>query len=139
MSESTTITTLPSGAKLEFQIPSFEISMALFQAVCHELKSVGIDLKGSASDLASMDITGLVGPILQVAGSKNVEHLLFECFKSSLYGNARITRATFEPATARGDFLPAAWAVMKGTLAPFFAGLDLSLLLAPRTEAVSQK
>ncbi|AWI10313.1 hypothetical protein [Ereboglobus luteus] len=136
-----TIITLPSGATLEVQIASFATGNSLFKTLCRELKNSGVlATSGLAlANLAGKDISIIVGPVLQAAGSDDVEHCLWECFKTCLYNNTRITRETFEPEEARGDYLKAAWEVLKTNLAPFFKGIDWKSLAASNAVSKGQK
>jgi len=137
---SNAIINLPSGATLEIQIASFAVGNSLFKTLCREFKNSGVLAGGiTLKNIADKDISVLAGPVLQAAGSDDVERCLWECFKTCLYNNTRITRDTFEPEEARGDYLKAAWEVLKTNLAPFFYGIDWKSLAASNAARKGQK
>jgi len=135
------IITLPSGAALEIQLASFAVGNNLFKTLCRELKNSGVLATSglTLANIASKDISIIAGPVLQAASSDDVERCLWECFKTCLYNNARVTRDTFEPAEARGDYLKMAWEVLKANLAPFFNGIDWKSLAASTAVQRGQK
>ena len=121
--------TLKSGAMLELKTASFSAGMKLFKAIAAELKGVDVDLGGlDLKEVGSKDINSLKNVILQLLASEQIEAAFFECAKKSLHNGQSIVRQTFEPETARGDYLPVVWEVVKFNIAPFFSGLDLSSL-----------
>jgi hypothetical protein len=116
---------LKSGKELELQSPSFGEATRLYKALCAELIKVDVSLKLSDfKSLGSRDVGALKNVILQVVGSDSIESAIFACAARSTINGERITRATFEPAEARRDWLPVALEVAKHSLAPFFADLD---------------
>jgi hypothetical protein len=118
--------TLPSGVELEIQPAAFSVANNLFKTVCRELRNCSAVRDGglTAARLTGDDLGAIAGAVLQAAGSDDVERCLWECMKTCLYNNARVTRDTFEPAAARGDYLKVAWEVLRANLAPFLSGLD---------------
>ena len=62
--------------------------------------------------------------------SEPVEACMWECAGRSTIDDAKMDAKSFEDPKARGDFLPAAWEVIKANAAPFFESLGLSSLLA---------
>jgi hypothetical protein len=135
-----TFITLPSGATLEIQIASFAVGNNLFKTLCREFKNSGVLGGGiTLENITNKDISILAGPVLQAAGSDEVERCLWDCFKTCLYNNKRITRETFEPEEARGDYLKAAWEVLKTNVAPFFNGIDWRSLAASNAARKGQK
>jgi hypothetical protein len=127
--------TLPSGAVLGIQMAPFATGMNLFKTVCRELKAAGVELDLTA--LGEKDMSALLTPVLQIAGSDAVERCIWDCLKRCTYNNRRITPETFETMPARGDWLKVAWEALRANLAPFFASLDWQSLIAPTGAASS--
>lgn len=135
---------LKSGRELKMQMASFAIAARLRKVVANELKGVklGESFKVSASakpaDLMGMDlpIEALKDLLCQFLASDAVEVAIAECMACCQYNGEKITRDTFEPEDARGDYLPIAWEVALLNLTPFFKGIDLkSFLPAPTTSS----
>jgi len=121
--------TLKSGAMLELKAASFSAGMKLFKTIAAELKGVDIELGGlDLKEVGAKDINSLKNVIFQLLASDAIEAAFFDCAKKSLHNGQSIVRMTFEPETARGDYLPVVWEVVKFNIAPFFSGLDLSSL-----------
>lgn len=126
--------TLKSGSTLELQMADFDDAMRLFQTIANELKTVDVHLDGlTIEQIKGTDINGIKNAILQLLGSTAMIREIRSCAARSLYNGNRITKDSFNPPEARQDFLPVAWEVIKFTLAPFFAGLDLSSMMKKRT------
>ena len=111
---------LPSGAILKLGVSPFGVSRALFQAVLEEVK----DLKIASSD----EMAAVYKDIFCIGlSSKKIEACLWECFKKVLYcdkrGDLKIDQDTFEPVSARGDYLAVCIAVAKENIDPFVKGL----------------
>ena len=121
--------TLKSGAMLELKMAPFADGIKLFKVIVNEVKQVEVDLSGlDMAGLAGKDINSIKNLIFQLLGSDAVEQAFLQCAARSLHNGQKITKATFEPESARGDYLPTAWEVIKFNIAPFFSGLDLSSL-----------
>lgn len=110
----------PSGAILKIQPAPFETARALYQAVLEEAKSIAI---GSKTEMAS------VYKDLFCVGfsSKKIEGCLWECFKKCTYSGTgadlKIDKDTFEPISARQDYMTVCIAVAKETIDPFVKSL----------------
>lgn len=95
--------TLESGAVIEIQVASFELSHKLLQAV-------------KASSLPQEDALGLIL-------HPQVQEALWPCLNVCTYNTARITPFTFEPETAREDYLQVAKEALVANLRPFLKSL----------------
>lgn len=107
---------LPSGAKLSIGLPPFEDSKALYQAFLKEIKTIAIAGKTEmASFYKDLVCVGF--------SSKEIEACLWECFKHCTYDSGKsplkIDKDTFEPVTAREDYLTVCMEVAKENIAPF--------------------
>lgn len=137
---------LTSGAELTLNIASWDEADALQQAVIRELIAVqfDMDLKNLfGDDVSSKDINTIKNAVFQIAQSKAVRAALAPCLERCLYNGQKLTlKDTFNSPSARRDFYPVVWEVMKLNLAPFFADLNLLSLIgsllpsgAPRSES----
>jgi hypothetical protein len=134
-----TAITLKSGAILELKMAPFSSGMKLFKTIANELKGVDVELGGlDLKEIGSKDINSLKNVIFQLLGSDAIEACFFDCAKHSLHEGQKISRLTFEPENARGDYLPVAWEVIKFNIAPFFSGLDLSSLTKSKPKPSGQ-
>lgn len=112
---------LPSGAVLKIQSAPFELARNLYQAFLEEAKAVTISTK---TELASVykDL------ICVGFSSKKIEGILWECFKYCIYNNGKgdlkIDKDTFEPISAREDYLTVCMEVAKENVAPFLKSLS---------------
>jgi hypothetical protein len=112
---------LPSSAILKITPASFEESRNLYQAVLEEAKNI---LIGSRTEMASV-----YKDLLCVGfSSKKIENCLWECFKKCTYNNGqtgdlKIDKDTFEPVSARDDYLKACMEVAKDNIHPFVKSL----------------
>lgn len=107
----------------------FSKGTKLFKVIASELKGVEVELGDmKMADIGSKDINSLKNVIFQLIGSDALEAAFFDVAMHSLHDGQSIKRAIFEPDSARGDYLPTAWEVIKFNIAPFFSGLDLSSL-----------
>jgi|HubBroStandDraft_3_1064219.scaffolds.fasta_scaffold127398_2 hypothetical protein len=121
-----TTITLKSGHKLELQLPSFKVGTGLYKVIAAELLLVDVSFKMSdLKGIMNRDIGELKNVFLRLLSSDKLEEAVFAAAAGCTYDDTRIDRKTFEPAEARGDWLPAALEVMKYTLIPFFENLDL--------------
>lgn len=129
---------LPSGAELILKDAPFENAMALFEVVSAELGRavktgisvpIGNDPKAILGAILGQDIPldALKDALAVALSSKTVKAELWPCMERCTYAGVGITRATFEPRAARGDFLVVAWEVAKFNLDPFVEGIRLKL------------
>lgn len=131
---SNTTIDLPSGTRLEIQVAPFSVGTKLYKTIANELKTVSIGANLDLAQLGQMDVNDLKGALFQLLGSDALEQAVFDCFKYTVYnGEKGVTRATFEAEDARGDYLPAAWEVIRVNVTPFFKSLGslLSAFAAP--------
>jgi hypothetical protein len=126
---------LPSGATLEVTMASFEEGEALLSAVAHEVGCVGINLGKDFSgfgDLAQKEVNSdmvntMKNVVTQILKSRPVKDAVMVCAKRALYNNQHITKETFEPETARQDYLVVLKEVAWFNLLPFFQGINSKL------------
>lgn len=126
---------LPSGAVLTLCDPPFEEANELLEAVAVEVGKIAtglkVDLSNSkdpgaiAAQMLAQDLSidVIKGAACQLVASPIVKAALRRCMGRCLYAGVTMTPASFEPKNARGDYLPAAWEVMRFTLVPFLNGL----------------
>ena len=125
---------LPSGSKFRLQDADFELSFELGQAILRELLAVKIDLKIDVSkidpsnpmaSLGEMDLPldVLKNAIFSVLASREVRRLVDQAMTPCLYNGIRVDSKTFADRAARGDYLPAAWEVIKYNVGPFLGAL----------------
>lgn len=111
---------LPSGATLKVGVASFSEAKALYQALLKELKHVSIDLK--------LDSENLFKDIFCIGfSSPEIERCLWECMKKCQYvdsrGPLKIDKDTFEPESAREDYMTVCIEVAKENVLPFAKSL----------------
>jgi hypothetical protein len=132
-------TTLPSGRTLVVNVAPFATANKLRKVLLAELRQVDVNLGDNIGKLLSLDISEMSGTALnsiknvvcQLLASDVVEQSVFECLgRCTIDGGAVKRETAFEPIETRGDYLPAAWEVVKANASPFFAGIDLSSLTA---------
>jgi hypothetical protein len=118
------------GKALRITPASFANAMELQTAVAEALKGTKLDLSGLAGAGLDSEIEDLAGPIgtmvsgvLSVITSKRVENALFECCKTALIGDDKITRDFFEDPEKRELYYPIMTEVVKVNLGPFFKRL----------------
>jgi hypothetical protein len=107
---------LPSGAALEITLAPFADAKALAQAVLIELRKIEIredvDHWALIKDLVC---TGL--------SSKEIESAMNKCLARCTYNGIRIGADTWEPVSARADYVPAIYRVIEENITPFLSGL----------------
>jgi hypothetical protein len=133
---------VPSGAEVTLSIASFEDAMALKDAVSTELSDIGIDLKGTIEKLSSKGkdflqsetsevlaemSDPLIRSVMTLDASKDLRKCLFKCLERCKYNGEKITYATFEPESARGDYYSVMIECLKINLLPFFQNLASKL------------
>lgn len=109
---------LPSGAKLDITVSPFAISRSLYQAVLEETKSLKLDPK------AEVDVNLMKDLFCTLLSSKKVESCLDECMKRVTYNGKKIDGDTFEPISAREDYLTVCWEVASENIVPFTKSLS---------------
>jgi hypothetical protein len=112
---------MPSGATLKIGHPPFEISKALYQSMLDEVREkVRIDNHTLMADVYK-DVFCLG------FASKKVEACLWDCFQHCTYegasGPLKIDKDTFEPLSAREDYMTVCIEVAKEVVSPFVKSL----------------
>ncbi len=106
---------LPSGAVIKISTTPFEVSRDLFQAVSKELNTLKIAGAAQVDLFKHLFCVGV--------SSKEIEARLWECFKYVQYcdkrGELKIDKDTFEPLSAREDYLTVCMEVTKANVGPF--------------------
>lgn len=105
--------TMPSGAILHITASPFKDAKALYQALLEEAKTLKLDPEREADFNFFKDLfcTGF--------SSKKIEACLEKCFDRCTYDGKRITGDTFEPITAREDYMSVCFAVAEVNVSPF--------------------
>lgn len=107
---------LPSGAVLRIDSAPFENSKALYQAILEELRAVPIVGKSEVEEM-------LKNMACATFSSKKVEAMTWACMEKVLYNNLRVSKDTFEPVEARGDYIVVCSEVIKENVSPFMKSL----------------
>lgn len=105
--------TLPSGATLRITLPPFAVSKTLYLAVLAEAQQLNIKPGGATDPNLYKDMFTLG------FSSKKVEVALADCMKRALYNNKHIDESTFEPESAREDYMTVCLEVALVSLTPF--------------------
>ena len=108
---------LSSGAELKIQLAPFSDAKALFQAVLEEGKA----LKVNSQD--EIDVNLFKDVFCSGFSSKKIESCLSVCMKRVTYNDLKIDENTFEPESARGDYMEVCWEVAKENILPFVKNL----------------
>ena len=106
---------LPSGVELTVNAAPFKDAKNLFQAIIKEWKDFDPQKLGSPS--------GMVGLFMTAFSSDEVEAAIWPCLNRCLYAGEKIVQATFEPESARPDFIPACLEVVAENITPFTKSL----------------
>lgn len=108
---------LPSGAELTIQPAPFADAKNLYQSLLRELKSVRID--------SEMQMVHLYKEIFCAGfSSPHIEECLWKCMERCTYDNGKtgalkIDKDTFEPVSAREDYMTVFTEVTKDNVSPF--------------------
>lgn len=108
---------LESGAELKITVSEFEVSRALYQAICEEAK--GVPIAGNTE----IDFNFGKDMICILLASKKVEKCIWDCFKRVTYNGVKIDKDTFEPVEARADYLEVCYHVAEENIRPFVKNL----------------
>lgn len=110
--------TLKSGTVLKINDAPFKDAHALYQSVLRMLVFQEVPEGKEKRDV--------VREYLPLSlSSTEVHQATMKCFQRCLYGDQKITEATFEPLEARSDFVQACLEVQIQNLDPFLGGLAL--------------
>lgn len=109
----------PSGAILKITAAPFAVAKALYQALLKELKDVRFDFTDQIELYKQLFCVGFSSP--------EIERCLWECFKRCTYdsgrGDFKIDLDTFEPESAREDYMTVCTEVAKVNIVPFAKNL----------------
>lgn len=108
---------LPSGAVLNINVAPFKDSRNLYQAVLEEGKALKLDPG------AEIDVNLYKDLACIFLASKKVENALWVCMGRCLYNGMKIVEDTFEPESARDDYLRVMFEVAKENVLPFTKSL----------------
>lgn len=111
---------LPSGTELRIAQAPWEKSWKLTQAVMEETTKLG-----AGEIRAKLPF--------QILISEKVQAMVWECFEKCLYGNKKIVPETFEPESARQDYVVAVEAVIDENTLPFTKSLYAKFSVPPET------
>lgn len=115
--------TLPSGAVLSVGLAPFADSLALYQSLLEEGKTLTLDPSQNVDANFYKDLF-CVG-----FSSKKIEASTKKCMEKCLYNKLRIDSQTFEPVKAREDYMTVLFEVTKDNIAPFTKSLYAQLQL----------
>lgn len=111
---------LESGAVLKVAPAPFVEARDLYQALLSEIKDV--------SAPGQMEIREAVTRLLCVGfSSKKIEAAVWKCMERCLYQESKITVDSFEPASARGDYILVVTEVVLENVTPFGKSLYAQL------------
>lgn len=111
---------LPSGAVLKITPSPFKEAKALYQALLKEARGIEFSSK--------TELAALYKDIFCIGfASDEIERHLWECFKRCTYndgkGDLKIDESTFEPMSARDDYMTVCIEVAKENVLPFVKSL----------------
>lgn len=108
---------LPSGAELKIGIAPFADGKELYQVILEEMKG----LKVSAND--EIDVNMFKDIFCTLLSSKKIEAAIWKCAERCLYQGHRITTDTFEPVSARQDYIESLYLIAEANIHPFGSAL----------------
>lgn len=107
---------LPSGANLRIQIAEFAVSKALAQALSKELNIVSLKMDAGLPEFMKQ-------LFCESFSSPTIEKCIWDCMERCTINKIKITKDSFEPIEARGDYLEVLLEVAKANVAPFTKSL----------------
>lgn len=116
---------MPSGAKLKITLAPFVDARNLYQAVAKETKAVQITKLDQSAEVDANVLNMLKEIICSSLYSKEIEAALELCMKRCMYDGKQIKSVedTFEPESARDDYLMVCFEVAKANILPFMKTL----------------
>lgn len=111
---------LPSGAKVEIKIATFEQGKALYRAFAAELLRIGLNPEDD------LDLNLVKNVLCLLSSSDAFDRALAPCLVQATYNGERIKLPdTFEELKPREDYLDVCAVVAKENLAPFTKSLAI--------------
>lgn len=129
-----------NGSDLRITPAGFSDALALEKAIGRALKGTRLELPENVTSEVSADMfSDIIGAVLGVATSDEVESCLFKCAERALAGKEKIDRAFFEKVENRQHYYPIMVEVIKENVGPFFKGLGSQFMAFLPTAAKSQQ
>jgi hypothetical protein len=112
------------GSELRITPASLSDALALEKAIGRALKGTRLELPETVTAEVTTDMfSDIIGAVLGVATSDEVEACLFKCAERALVGTVRVDRDFFEDVENRQYYYPIMVEVIKENVGPFFKGL----------------
>lgn len=108
---------LPSKAVLKIQPAPFADSKALYMTLLEEAKTLKMDPE------ANVDVNLFKDIFCVGFSSKKVEAAVWKCMEKCLYNDMKILGDTFEPESAREDYMTVMFEVAQENIRPFTKSL----------------
>lgn len=137
--------TLKSGAILDVQLASFDVSCELLEAVTAEAEKVRIDIGTAMSDLKDIKdvmkidmnnetLNTLKNAVTRLISSQSIKEAVWKCAAWSTYNKIKIVKSNnvFEKEESRGDYLIVMKEILMANISPFFNGLESLLSEIPK-------
>jgi hypothetical protein len=113
-----------NNKELRITAGSFADAMALQKAIGRALKGSKLELPESMTvDMAPDKLGDIIGAVLGVATSDEVEACLFACSARAVLGQDKIDRDFFENVDNRELYYPIMVEIIKVNVGPFIKGL----------------
>ena len=116
-----------NGKELQITPAGFGDAMALQKAIGRALKGSKLELPENMTDkMDASQLGDIIGAVLGVATSDEVEAALFACANRAVYGPTKepVTREFFEKVEHRELYYPIMVEIIKANVGPFFKGLS---------------
>lgn len=113
---------LPSGATLVITESPFDVAKNLFQAYLEEFGRLKLD----PTVELELDPNFKKDFFCLMYTSKKLEACIWECMSRVTYNGLKVTKDTFEPTVARGDYISVCFEVALEHILPFMKSLYVS-------------